>query len=607
MQGDCVVSGDSRLVRVAVLGSRTSDQPVILPTAHDDALRLKRLYGSNAFWCGTLLGGCGGILTARICHDKASHFAHRPGEVCRRRWTGEDSADPLYLHREVRRWLDKCGLDHRLALREQTNEDWTYLDVFLPSPGLRLRFYCPYANGTLPHSEVEFALSGTYDDVLLGEYTPAPRKLFAGRGYVLRLRMVGERREDLWHRRVQVGTELPGYGVEWRRLDECWITAVGLMTPAAAQSGPRGRVVEPYRQPISFRAERQGAEAESMPRGGQSAGPITLWQKAVFTIREYLRHCAACRETTTWDDLVEITGLDLDTSDHSRCQVLLSAVDAATPPTEPPLSVLVRGDNGRPLSYLGEIAKSLGRGAPSGRVRFEWCEKQTQQLFAAHKSARASARNAQLESAQRDAKRIGALLAKAQQQLDFSGSRERQELIKAMKRARSWRDQWHLAGRRGVAYRTWWAGQERSQSRHAVALEQAVQRSGAVLAAVRRRLVKAARRGRTVTVADLFGPQGCVAPTPPPVGLVRTLVRVEGAVTDDVPILSTLITTDAGGPPPEARDILAALGFVRPVSDEVLGIVWRQEQQRAWAAHATPSKEMPPRRIPRSSRTTRGS
>ncbi|MFF9864563.1 competence protein CoiA family protein [Streptomyces sp. NPDC013953] len=598
--------GDSRLVKVAVLGSRTSDQPVILPTAHDDALRLKKRFGSDAFWCGSLLGGCGGILTVRICHGKVSHFAHRPGEVCIRRRTDEDSADHLYLHREVGRWLDKCGLDHRLELRRQTNEDWTSLDVFLPSPGLRLRFYCSYAEGTLPQSAVEFALSGTYDDVLLGEHTPVPRELFARRGHVLRLRMVSDRREDLWHRRIQVGTELPARRTVWRNLDECWITPRGVMTPVAAKSAPEGSVVERYRQPTPFHAARhQAVVTEGAPRRRGPAGPITPWQEAVFVLRDYLRHCAAHGETTTWDDLAGITRLDLRAFGDTRCQVLLGAVDAATPLSEPPLFLLVRRGNGRPLPYLGELAKQLGRSIPPGHARHKWCEEQTRRLFALHKAARTSGGDVRLDSVRRSLKRIGTLLARAQDQLDFAGKPEHRALVKAMRHARSWQDQWQGAGRRGVAHRTWWAGREGNEITGAVALEQAIQRSGAVLEAVQRRLIEAACHGDTITVADLFGPQGCAAPSPPPAGLVRTLIRAEGAVTDQVPVLSALITTDGGDPPSEARDILAGLGFVRPVSDEVLRIVWRHEQQRSWAAHATPPTEMPPRRIPRSSRGSR--
>ncbi|MCU8590518.1 MULTISPECIES: hypothetical protein [Streptomyces] len=238
--------------------------------------------------------------------------------------------------------------------------------------------------------------------------------------------------------------------------------------------------------------------------------------------------------------------------------------------------------------------------SPQSYSLTDWAEEQSRLLFALHKKAHARHSDASLDSARRSADRIDSLLAKAKQQLEYAGAKEHQELAGAMKNARAWQNQWRQAGRRGVAHRTWWAQRESGQNSPAIALEQAVQRfSGALLELVRRELVRAARCGETVTVAGLFGPQGRVASKPPAAGLVRTLVRAEGTVTDDVPILSALIITDSGDPPPEARAILAELGFVRLVSDEVLGIVWRQEHQRAWAAHATPPRDMPPRRIPR--------
>ncbi|MEV4334827.1 hypothetical protein AB0K02_30650 [Streptomyces sp. NPDC049597] len=130
-------------------------------------------------------------------------------------------ADHVYLSQGVRHWLEACGLDHRLQLPKQTNEDWTYLDVFLLSPGLSLRLYCPYSGSSLPRAAVDFALSGTYDEVLIGEHTPAPRELYARRGYALRLRMVSTRKEGLLQRHVQIGTELPGRRATWQDLDTC--------------------------------------------------------------------------------------------------------------------------------------------------------------------------------------------------------------------------------------------------------------------------------------------------------------------------------------------------------------------------------------------------
>jgi hypothetical protein len=601
-----VFTEDSRLVKVAVLGSRTSDQPVILPQEHDDAMLLKRRHGTDAFWCGTLLGGCGNILTVRICHRSVSHFAHRPGGRCVRRFTGENSGDHLYLRRGVRRWLEACGLDHRLELSKQADGDWTYLDAFLPAPGLKLRFYCPYAGSSLPRAAADFALNGGYDEVLLGEHTPAPRELLARRGYALRLRMVSNRNDGLLQRRVQIGTELPGRRITWQDLETCWVTSAGLMTPAARQAAPPGAPVARYRQKAPYRPEPQENTADGARHPRRPATPATPIQEAAFVVRDYLEYCAAHRETTTWRDLAKITGLDLHTFSPSRCQTLLSMVDAATRPTEPLLSALIRRDNGNALPYFRDHARSLGRLVPGGHAGDEWCAQQTRRLFSAHQGSPQGGDRKRQEAIRRDTARMKRLLATAHELLDFAGDEDRRKLTNAIEQARSWEKQWREAGRRGVAYRAWKAqGQQRELSKRITALEQSVQRGDTLLRELRRHLVTVAHRRGTVTIADLFGPQGSVATRLPPTGLLRTLVRAEGKVTDDVPILSALITTQAGGPPPEARDILARLGFVRPVSDQVLAIVWRQEQQRAWAAHGTPSTEMPPRRIPRASATRR--
>ncbi|QNP63623.1 competence protein CoiA family protein [Streptomyces genisteinicus] len=601
---------DSRLVKVAVLDSPTSERPVILPQEHDDALLMKRRHGVDAFFCGTLLGGCGTRLTVRIGHRTVSHFAHRPDVRCVRRHTGRSSGDHLYLLQELRRWLDACGLNHRLELRRRTDGDWTYLDAFLPDPGLKLRFNCPYTGASLPRAAVEFALSGGYDEVLLGEHTPMPGELLTGRGYALRLRMVGNQHKGVLERRVQIGTELPGRRVTWQDLDTCWVTSAGLMTPAAREAVPPGTPVARYRQKTPYRPEPQRATEHDAPplhhRPATAPAPATPLQEAAFTVRDYLEHCAAHRETTTWRDLAGITGLDLHRFAPDRCRTLLGMVDAPTRPTQPLLSSLIRRDNGLALPYFRDHARSLGRLVPGGRAGDEWCEDQTRRLFSAHWRAPQGVDRRQREAVRRGTARMKRLFATGHDLLDFAGEDDRNRLTDAIRKARAWEERWREAGQRGDAYRAWKAQDlQRDLGSRLTALDQAVQRGDALLRDLRRHLTTVARRGGTVTVSDLFGPRGGVAQKLPPAGLLRTLVRAEGTVTDDVPILGALITDREGDPPPQARDLLARLGFVRPISDEVLAIVWREEQQRAHAAHGSTPTEMRPRRIPRAAPAAR--
>ena len=100
---------DTRKVQTAVLGGPDGHLPLFLPYEKQAADQLRKEHGSNAFTCGTLLGGCGKLLTLRACDDKKSHFAHRPPVRCTRTALGEDSADHLYIGEAVAKWLRGQG------------------------------------------------------------------------------------------------------------------------------------------------------------------------------------------------------------------------------------------------------------------------------------------------------------------------------------------------------------------------------------------------------------------------------------------------------------------------------------------------------------------
>ncbi|MFJ9557740.1 hypothetical protein ACIRPH_28350 [Nocardiopsis sp. NPDC101807] len=51
---------DHRLVQTATLGGRRSDEPVFLPMERHLALSFRDRHQDATFWCGELLGGCGG-------------------------------------------------------------------------------------------------------------------------------------------------------------------------------------------------------------------------------------------------------------------------------------------------------------------------------------------------------------------------------------------------------------------------------------------------------------------------------------------------------------------------------------------------------------------
>lgn len=69
-----------------------------------------RRHGDDTFWCGLLLGGCGGQLTTKLYTDRVCHFAHHPGpdglpHVCGRRARGVASADHLYVKSAAAAWF----------------------------------------------------------------------------------------------------------------------------------------------------------------------------------------------------------------------------------------------------------------------------------------------------------------------------------------------------------------------------------------------------------------------------------------------------------------------------------------------------------------------
>jgi hypothetical protein len=76
----------------------------------------------ETFWCGHLLGGCGGQLSLKIVRERETvpHFAHRAdsNECARLRKGGEGtrgghSADHLYAHRHLRTWLSDRAANAR--------------------------------------------------------------------------------------------------------------------------------------------------------------------------------------------------------------------------------------------------------------------------------------------------------------------------------------------------------------------------------------------------------------------------------------------------------------------------------------------------------------
>ncbi|MCX5434754.1 hypothetical protein OHU11_42000 (plasmid) [Streptomyces sp. NBC_00257] len=212
----------------------------MLPMEAIELDAFRRAHEDDTFWCGTLLGGCGGQLTTKLYTDRACHFAHHPGpdglpHVCGRRARGVDSADHLYVRSAAAAWLGSRGEEaHFEYARPGGAPLGSVVDVRWRHGALRVH--------------LDQAVAPVWDDVepVLGTMVPVDRDTLVRRWYVHRIRLdsVGTARH------VQIGTEAFARPIEWFALDECEMTERGLSTPAVekivqARSAPRPSLWSP--------------------------------------------------------------------------------------------------------------------------------------------------------------------------------------------------------------------------------------------------------------------------------------------------------------------------------------------------------------------------
>lgn len=211
---------DHRLVQTATLSGPRSYEPVFLPMERHFAEEFKGHHQNSTFWCGELLGGCGGRLGVKIYEEKVAHFAHYSStNRCTRQHGGIESADHLFAGQQVNRWLDSHGLPQREPL-----------------------FEGDFANGgtchrlTLPAGEEEptilFEFTTRMDpgvQRLLTQGLDRPQAWFVrdnpelvqrlvhSNGHGLRFRM----RTDRFERKVDVGTTSSDGHTWWRPIEDC--------------------------------------------------------------------------------------------------------------------------------------------------------------------------------------------------------------------------------------------------------------------------------------------------------------------------------------------------------------------------------------------------
>ncbi|MGY3676859.1 hypothetical protein [Streptomyces sp. TE33382] len=203
---------------------------MVCPTDADELDEFRQEFSGTTFWCGTLLGGCGGPLLTRRGYVRVSHFAHFPDPdgllpECGRRSRGIASADHLYVRTATQKWLRRQGHTPRYRYHDHAEAPAGSL-VEIDLGGHTLLLHMDTA--TPPDWEATTAA-----DVILGPGVPIDHRTLIRRGYVNRVKFISE-----GNQRVMVlGTELPHVGTDWDfDLEDCTVDEHGrLITPVVTR------------------------------------------------------------------------------------------------------------------------------------------------------------------------------------------------------------------------------------------------------------------------------------------------------------------------------------------------------------------------------------
>lgn len=271
---------DTRKVQTAVLGGPDGHIPLFLPYEKHAADGLRKEHGPNAFTCGTLLGGCGKLLTLRACDDKKSHFAHRPPVRCSRTALGEDSADHLYIGEAITKWLRRQG-QPTVAVQyvKQKGARSDAIELRFGSKKKRRLIHVQMARRSFKdwQADGERLSAPPGKPATIRMYGPesqlAPYEVDAT-GYALRFKCATENGTRV----VYVGTHPPGHQVEWTTLDKCRLVHAGIVTPWLEETpyGIRPKGTVPAPRPERHAVEDRKAETARTPEGqgsGSAIGP----------------------------------------------------------------------------------------------------------------------------------------------------------------------------------------------------------------------------------------------------------------------------------------------------------------------------------------------
>ncbi|KAB7835769.1 hypothetical protein [Streptomyces mobaraensis] len=248
---------DNRQIQTAVLADPESDEPVVCPTDADELDAFREEFAGTTFWCGILLGGCGGQLLTRRGNVRVSHFAHFPDPdgllpACGRRSRGVASADHLYVRAATQTWLRRQGHTPRYRYIDRDDAPvGSLVEIELDGRTLLLHM----DRTTPPDWE-----SAQACDIILGPGVPIDHRTLLRRGYVNRVKFVSKGNQRV----MMLGTELPMKGTDWDfQLADCTVDE-------------RGRLITP----VVTRLEAARAAEERVPvlrpRSEDTEGPVQI-------------------------------------------------------------------------------------------------------------------------------------------------------------------------------------------------------------------------------------------------------------------------------------------------------------------------------------------
>ncbi|HEY9327072.1 MAG TPA: hypothetical protein VIS09_02335 [Streptomyces sp.] len=296
---------DNRQIQTAVLEDPESDDPVVCPTDADELDEFREEFDGMTFWCGVLLGGCGGQLLTRRGNVRVSHFAHFPDPdgllpECGRRSRGVTSADHLYVRAATQTWLHRQGHTPRYRYIDRDDAPvGSLVEIELDGHILLL-----HMDPTTP-PDWDAAQAG---DIILGPGVHVDYRTLVRRGYVNRVKFVSEGNQRV----MMLGTELPHVGTDWDfELADCTVDEHGrLITPVVT----------------CLEAARAAAERTPVPRP-RSEKPESPVQ--IGTLTRLIDNAVRKKEIATVRELWDTAQLQVPRCEGQALAHLQRAIDHA--------------------------------------------------------------------------------------------------------------------------------------------------------------------------------------------------------------------------------------------------------------------------------------